>query len=112
MIVSLARIDCSRIRDWASFHDEFNRVFMFAGFYGRNMDAWIDCLSSLDKPDAQLTGVHCESGKVLTIELENAAEFKALRGEQYMALIECAAFVNWRRIQQGQQPVLALSFNV
>ena len=39
MIVSLARVIGRNIRNWDSFHDEFNRVFGFPAFYGRNMDA-------------------------------------------------------------------------
>jgi hypothetical protein len=112
MVVSFAKIDCTRIHDWASFHDEFSRVFAFPGFYGRNMDAWIDCMSSLDEPEAGLSGIHCEPGKVLTIELESAKEFRARCPEQYSAIVECAAFVNWRRIERGGQSVLALSFYV
>jgi RNAse (barnase) inhibitor barstar len=112
MIVSLAKIDCSRIRDWTSLHDEFNRVFQFPEFYGRTMDAWIDCMSSLDQPAAELSGIHCEPGKVLTIELGNCSEFRSQCSEQYAAIIECSAFVNWRRIERGEQPVLALSFYV
>jgi hypothetical protein len=112
MMVSLAKIDCARIRDWPSFHEEFNRVFEFPDFYGRNMDAWIDCMSSLDEPEAGLSGIHCEPGKVLTIELGDVGEFRSQCPEQYAAIIECAAFVNWRRIEHGEQPVLALSFYV
>ena len=69
MNVSLARIDCETIDDWDSFHHEFNRVFGFPDFYGRNMDAWIDYMTSIDAPDDGMTNIHCESGKVLTIEL-------------------------------------------
>ena|SRR5437868_11967140 len=112
MIVSLAKIDCARIRDWGSFHEEFDRVFEFPPFYGRNMDAWIDCMSSLDEPEAGLSGIHCEPGKVLTIGLDNIREFRSECPEQYSAIIECSAFVNWRRIERGEQPVLALSFYV
>jgi catechol 2,3-dioxygenase-like lactoylglutathione lyase family enzyme len=32
--------------------------------------------------------------------------------EQYDAVIECAAFVNWRRAEAGDEPVLALLFHV
>ena len=110
MIVSLAKIDCAQMRDWPSFHDEFNRVFGFPGFYGCNMDAWIDCMSSLDEPAAGLSGIHCEPGKVMAIELGNVREFRSQCPEQYFAIIECAAFVNWRRIERGEPPVLALSF--
>lgn len=112
MIVSLTNIDCSKISDWESFHNEFNRVFGFPDFYGRNMDAWIDCMTSIDEPDDGMTKIHCKAGRVLTISLENVKELKENHLELYEAIIECAAFVNYRRIETGEQPVLALSFNV
>lgn len=110
MIVSFAKIDCSQIRDWPSFHDEFNRVFEFPRFYGRNMDAWIDCMTHIDAPEDELSGIHCACGTVLTIELDQVQEFKSRCPEQYSAILECSAFVNWRRIERGSQAVLALSF--
>lgn len=70
-------------------------------FYGRNMNAWIDCMTCLDEPDASMSSIHCEAGKTLTIELENVKEFKKRCLEQFNAIIECSAFVNWRRIEQG-----------
>ncbi|MEL7085881.1 MAG: barstar family protein [Cyanobacteria bacterium P01_G01_bin.4] len=111
MIVSLAQIDCKNIQDWESLHDEFDRVFGFPEFYGRNMNAWIDCMSSLAEPDDALTQIHCPPGGVITIELDRAREFKSRYPEQYLAILEGAAFVNWRLIEIGQHPVLALSFN-
>ena len=93
-------------------HDEFDRVFGFPEFYGRTMHAWIDCMSSLSEPDDALTQIHCPPGGVLTIELGNAGEFKSRCPEQYLAILECAAFVNWRLIEIGEHPVLALSFGV
>ena len=110
MIVSRATVDCAHITDWETFHDEFQRVFGFPGFYGRNMDAWIDCMTSIDAPEDGMTSIHCEVGKMLTIELENVTVFKEGCVEQYAAIIECSAFVNWRRIERGYLPVLALSF--
>ena len=112
MIVSLTKIDCGNIKDWESFHDEFNRVFGFPHFYGRNMDAWIDGMSSLSEPDEELTQIHCEKGSVITIELKNVREFKSRCPEQYDAVTECTAFVNWRLIESGRQPVLSLSFYI
>lgn len=112
MIVSLIKIDCKNINDWDSFHDEFNRVFGFPDFYGRNMNAWIDCMTSIDAPDEGMTSIHCENGMVLTIELENAKEFKERCPEQFSAIVECSAFVNWRRIEVGEGAVLALSYDV
>lgn len=110
--VTTARVslNCKNIRDWNTFHEEFARVFGFPDFYGKNMDAWIDCMTSLDAPEAGMSYVHCEPGTVLTLELENVEAFANLCPEQYKALIECSAFVNWRRLERGNPSVLALSF--
>ena len=104
-------LDCSKIRDWESFHEEFSRIFGFPGFYGRNMNAWIDCLTSLDAPDDGMSAVHCEPGSVVTLELQNVKAFAIRCPEQYNAVIECSAFVNWRRLKMGDPSVLALSFH-
>jgi hypothetical protein len=110
MLVSLARIDCANIEDWDSFHDEFSRVFAFPDFYGRNMDAWIDCMTSIDDPNDGLTGIHCKHGDFLTIELENVNELQGDRLKYLEAITDSTAFVNWRRIEKGEKPVLALSY--
>ena len=112
MVVTLARIDAARIHDWESFHEEFNRVFGFPSFYGRNMDAWIDCMTSLDCPEDDMTSIHASPGGVIGLEVDNASQLKRDHRDLYDALIECAAFVNWRRIEKGLPPVLALSFDV
>jgi len=103
-------LDCDNIRDWPSFHSEFSRVFGFPDFYGRNMNAWIDCMTSLDAPDDGMSNVHCDPGSVLTLELKNARTFRDRCPELYDAIVESAAFVNWRRIEVGEVSVLALSF--
>ncbi len=104
-------IETQRIVDWATFHDVFSEGLGFPVFYGRNMDAWIDCMTCLDDPDAGMSAVHAPAGGVLTLQLENVEDFAARCPIQYAAIIECAAFVNWRRIELGSPPVLALSFN-
>lgn len=110
MIVSLVKVDSSHISDWASFHEEFARVFGFPDFYGRNMNAWIDCMTSIDAPEHGMSNIHCAQGHFLTIELDGVKDFKVRCPEQYEAVVECSAFVNWRRIENGERPVLALSF--
>jgi RNAse (barnase) inhibitor barstar len=110
MIVTKAVIEGRNIRDWSSFHDEFARVFGFPDFYGRNMNAWIDCLTSLDAEDDGMTTIHVSPGSVLTLEIAGAADLKDRCQEQFDAIVECAAFVNWRRVEIGEPPVLAVSF--
>ena len=75
-------------------------------FYGRNMDAWIDCMTCLDDANAGMSAVHAPAGGVLTLQLENVDDFAARCPIQYAVIIECAAFVNWRRIELGSPPVL------
>ncbi|HZV35960.1 MAG TPA: barstar family protein [Verrucomicrobiae bacterium] len=43
-----ATIDTKRISDWNSFHSVFSEVMGSPNFYGRNMDAWIDCMTNFD----------------------------------------------------------------
>ncbi len=105
------RIDASRIVDWSSFHGVFAQALGFPSFYGRNMDAWIDCLSCLDEPEAAMTNVHAEPGGVVTLVIDNVDDFSVRCPEQYDALVDCAAFVNWRRLEIGEPAVLALAFN-
>ena len=74
------------------------------------MDAWIDCMTSLDKPEDRMTSIHAVKDGVLTLQLENVASFREQQPELYAAIIECSAFVNWRRIEVGETAVLAISF--
>jgi len=107
----MMRIDANSIVDVESFHSVFAAAFGFPPFYGRNMNAWIDCLSDLDDPDSGMTAVHVDSGQALPLVIEHAQDFKARCPDLFSALVEGAAFVNWRRIEAGQAPVLALALH-
>jgi len=103
-------IDASRITDWDSFHDIFAETFGFPDFYGRNMNAWNDCMTCLDDPDAGMSSVQVSSGDVVVLCVSAATEFRKRCPEIYDALIECSAFVNYRRIEKNEPAILALSF--
>lgn len=105
-------IDADRISDWGSFHDTFAETLGFPGFYGRNLDAWVDCMTYLDDPDAGMTSTHVARGDVIVLCVSGAEAFKKRCPEIYDALVECSAFVNYRRIDKDEPAVLALSFNV
>jgi hypothetical protein len=104
-------IPVNEIRDWGSFHSVFQAALGFPDFYGRNLDAWIDCMTSIDKPADGLTSVAAEAGDLVALRIDNAADFQRRCPEQFDALIECAAFVNYRRIEVGKTPVLTLMLN-
>ena len=81
----------------------------FPKLYGRNLNTWIDCLTYPDQQDG-MTTVAVEPGDVLTLQLDEGSAFAGRCPDQYAAVIEAAAFVNWRRIKSGLRPIIALSF--
>jgi len=107
----MLRIDADQIEDAESFHTMFAVQLGFPEWYGRNMDAWIDCMSHLDDPATGMTTVHVESGQVLSLVIDHASAFKARCPDLFAALLECAAFVNWSRIEAGRTPLIALATN-
>jgi RNAse (barnase) inhibitor barstar len=90
--MQIARIDARCIVSWETFHDVFADVFDFPDYYGRNMNAWIDCMSDLEPVVIQID--HIDS----------------LQAEIYTALVDCAAFVNWRYTDAGAPAILTLSY--
>jgi len=109
--MSIIKINTKKIVDWNSFHNFFAIEFGFPDFYGKNMDAWIDCMTYLDEPETGMTSVSVDPGMVLTIQLDEVDDFYQRLPNIYKALIESTAFVNWRRIETGGQSILAISFN-
>jgi hypothetical protein len=100
----------SRITDWDTFHDVWADVLGFPDFYGRNMDAWIDCLTYVDEGDG-MSNVVVADGDVLTLRLDEGKAFRDRCPDLYAAIVECAAFVNWRRLEMGQRAIIALAFH-
>jgi len=112
MPMTLVRIDGRRIVDDGTFHDVFDEAFGFPGYYGRNMSAWVDCMTYLDDPSAGMTRIHAADGGVVTLQIDHAADLKLRCPELLVDVVECSAFVNWRRVERGEEPVLALSMHV
>ncbi|HYS63490.1 MAG TPA: barstar family protein [Paraburkholderia sp.] len=103
-------VDTTEITDWASFHRVFSQIFGFPAFYGNNMDAFIDCLSYLDEPAAEMTGVHVRPGDTLAIQLDSVNSFRRRCPDQFGALQDACAFVNWRRTREHGAPLVAPSY--
>lgn len=105
-MIRTVEIDASRIKDWASFHSTFATAFGFPDFYGRNNNAWIDCMTRLDE---DFNRVSVAVGDLILIDLSNANALKTAAPEILSALLEMTAFVNHRRIGTGEPPILILS---
>ncbi len=97
------------MNDEQSFHAELQSALGFPAFYGRNMDALIDCLGYADDPSAAMCSVCVAPGEMLVLCIENAEEFKRRCPGLWLAFLEGAAFVNWRRTERGQSAILSIS---
>lgn len=104
----IVRLDAKKMTDVASMHATLVEAFGFFSGYGKNLDALIDCLSSLDDPKAGLSRVQIFPGEVLLLVIENVTKKSAA---QVKALSDVVAFVNWRRWEKRQQPVIAIAYD-
>ncbi len=104
MIASRVVVDCSRIHDWDSFHVVFAEAFGFPELYGWNMDAWIDCLTSLDVPKHGMTKLRCARCNLIALRsFKDDAPSSTRRSLN-------VRFVNWGRNDTNEASVIALSF--
>lgn len=104
----IVEIPVERILDWESFHEVFRQTLGFPKFYGNNMDAWIDCMTAVDSIDDGLSTVTVQRGEMLVLKIDDAIDFRRRCPEQFDALVECCAFVNFRREEVGERPVLGI----
>ena len=90
-----ARLNGELIHDWDSFHNESISVFGFPEFYGRNLNAWVDCLSYLREDDGMSKFVLLDN-EVLTIEVQHSEKLRAAAPEILEELQFCVAMINER----------------
>lgn len=103
-------IDLREIVDVPSFRAVFKREMGFPEFYGSNMSAWVDCMTCVDAPEDRMSAVHAPKDGVLVLILDSVGDFKKRCPEIFDALIGSAAFVNYRRMERGDPPVITLSY--
>jgi RNAse (barnase) inhibitor barstar len=93
------QINGDKIKNWKTFHAEFKSEMNFPDFYGENMDAWIDLVDEL-------------SSETTLIEITKGHLLKEQAPEILEAILECSAFVNFRKMKQGEQPTLIISTHI
>jgi Barstar (barnase inhibitor) len=107
--MKIVKLDGHKIAE--SFHDYFAEEFGFPDFYGGGMDAWIDCMTYLDEPTAGMsTKIFVQPDESIVFHINHVKFLKEKHPESYDDLIECTAFVNYRRIKGGGTPLIYLSF--
>ena len=108
--MTTVRIDSRKIHDAKTFHDVFAAAFGFPAFYGRNMSAWVDCMSDLGNPATGMTNVHATPSGVVLLQLDHVDEFVRRCPDLFTSLQDAVAFVNWRQVHAGRPPVLAVAY--
>jgi len=84
-------------RSAEAFHAAFAEIMGFPAFYGRNWDAWIDCMSYLDDPDAGMSRVQVAPGEQIEFVVggyEYSSELD--ESDVFRNFCVCAGFVNSR----------------
>lgn len=101
-------IDAAEITDRAAFHAVFYRELGFTGFYGNNMDAWLDCMSYVHHPESGMISVTIKPGELAILQMSNVRIFRKNCRDLYENLIEGIGFVNSRLLEIGESPAWAL----
>ena len=99
-------IPAEALESFEHFHDVFAEALGFPDFYGRNMNAWIDCLSDIDDPATGMTQVHVEPGDAMVLDVTAGP---SVEQEVLAALVDCAAAVNRRFADAGSETRIALA---
>jgi RNAse (barnase) inhibitor barstar len=95
----------NEIRNEKTFHAVCQRLFGFPDFYGHTMDAWVDCLSCLDDPSAEMSSLTLAPGELLLIVVPNSTQLKK---EMFESLVQGTIAVNTRLASRGKPPVVGL----
>jgi RNAse (barnase) inhibitor barstar len=103
-------IDFSTIVDWQSFHVQFKQKMGFPSFYGNNMNAWIDCMSSIDAPSDGMSNVAVSKNQALDIIVNDIEKAVKTCPEVLQGFIECTALVNQRFIDSNSATRIKLVF--
>jgi hypothetical protein len=104
----IKEIDCNKFKDFESFHSYCKEIFEFPDFYGMNMNAFIDCLSYIDE-DEEMSSVKLVKNEMLILNLIHSESIKKTNFELYETIIDSLTFVNLRRTELGEQPIIELN---
>jgi hypothetical protein len=106
----LIRIDARRFTDSVGMHAALSEALGLGPEYGKNLDALVDVLTDLDHPRTRSSRLQVFPGQVVLLVLEHVQGLGKEARAQCQALLDAAAFVNWRRLEKEQPPVVAIAY--
>ena len=96
-------IDFLKIKTVDNFHDEMKKLFGFPDFYGRNIHALIDCLTSLRYPEDGMTSVNIDKNSAVLLEVRNLDYTKYDLIEMLFSSVQ---YVNFRCKYMEDEPLI------
>lgn len=93
----------------ASVHHAFAQAMGFPDFYGKNWDAWIDCMSYIDDAKVGMSKVTVGKGESLEIEILVRNNSRYYEGRVWGVFCGCMAAVNARLAAGGSKARLVLT---
>ncbi|MCB9233275.1 MAG: barstar family protein [Bacteroidia bacterium] len=101
-------LNIGQIKSVADFHETMKNTFGFPDFYGKNIHALIDCLSSLRFPEDAMSLLFLEEDEYLLMEIKGYL----LANEQVKdQLVFAVGFVNHRQFLKGRQLSIVISIS-
>jgi hypothetical protein len=97
----------ANLTDWPAFHAECQSAFGFPAFYGRNLDAWVDCLSYL-RDEEGMTKFRLKPDEVLQIIIADSALMREQAPDMLDEITFCVQGINERYEDYGEKPALEL----
>lgn len=105
--MATACLDGASITDWDAFHTQCQKVFGFPDFYGRTLDAWVDCLSYL-RDEEGMSSFRLGPDEALRIEVRHADALRQKAPDILEELTFCIDAINDRYADYGEKPALEL----
>lgn len=102
----IEEIDFLDVKNLENMHELLMRKFGFPDFYGRNIHALIECLSSLRYPEDGMTSINLKKNEILLLTIKNIAETSRDVIVDFIIAIEA---VNQRQIDIGSPISILLS---
>ncbi len=98
-------IDFNDIKSLEEMHELLMTKLMLPSFYGKNVNALIDCLSSLRHPEDEMTGISLGEDEILTINIKGLSKVNEICLKHFLISIEN---VNMRETSMEKLPSIRL----
>ena len=106
--MATVHLNGEQLTTWEEFHAQCQGAFGFPDFYGRNLDAFIDCLSYL-RDDDGMSKFRLKPNEKLRIEVKQSEVLRQKAPDILAELAFCIDALNERYADYGELPALELA---